>query len=119
MVPIRYVDTSSKSPAYVNINNHRVRRGLRRSTRAFTNTLSAYIRLTYDKVEFTDTMDNTDFNQKAGARRVSRTANARTVLDAAGGYTQLRAHPTRRARPTTCRYHTPAARTWQCRHSHV
>ena len=60
-----YVYTSSKSPDYVNIDNHREGADAK-IERAFTNNLTAYIAATYDKVQFTDTVENTDFDQKAG-----------------------------------------------------
>jgi hypothetical protein len=83
-----YVDTTSKSPAYVNINNHRAGADAK-IERAFSNTLSGYIAVTYDKVQFTNTVDNTDFNQAAGVAGF-RYNDARTVLDAEAGYTKLK-----------------------------
>ncbi len=82
-----YVDTSSKSPAYVNINNHRAGAAAK-IERGFTNSLNGYIEFTYDKVEFTNKVENTDFNQKAGVAGF-RYDDARTVLSAEGGYVAL------------------------------
>ena len=79
-----YVDSNSKSPDYVNINNHRLGGDLR-IERAFTNTFTTYLTGSYSKVQYTDTTDNTDFNYAQGLAGF-RFGNARTVFDVAGGY---------------------------------
>lgn len=81
-----YVDSNSKSPDYVNINNHQLGGDLR-IDRAFTNTFSTYLTGNYAKVQFSDTTVNQDFNYVQGLLGV-RFGNARTVLDLAGGYNQ-------------------------------
>ena len=58
-----YLITSSKSPLYLDIDNHRYGGDIK-VTRAFTNSLSAHLSFDYDKVVFQDTIENTDFNQK-------------------------------------------------------
>ena len=81
-----YVGSSSKSPDYVNIDNHQLGGDLR-IDRAFTNTFSAYLTGNYAKVQFSDTTVNQDFNYAQGLLGV-RFGDARTVLDLAGGYNQ-------------------------------
>jgi hypothetical protein len=82
-----YVITGSKSPLYVDIDNHRYGGDIRLS-RAFTNTTSVYITGSTEKVEFTDQVDNSNFKQDE-ARAGMTFADARTVLDVSGGYTRL------------------------------
>ena len=82
-----YVNSSSKSPLYVNIDDHRYGGDITLS-RAFTNTTSVYVTASSDKVEFTDQVANTNFRQDQ-ARAGLKFANARTVLDLSGGYTRL------------------------------
>ncbi len=81
-----YVATNSKSPDYVNIDNHQLGGDLR-IDRAFTNTFSAYLTGNYAKVQFSDTTVNQDFNLVQGLLGV-RFGDARTGLDLAGGYNQ-------------------------------
>ena len=81
-----YVATNSKSPDYVNIDNHQLGGNLR-IDRAFTNTFSAYLTGNYAKVQFSDTTVNQDFNLVQGLLGV-RFGDARTGLDLAGGYNQ-------------------------------
>jgi hypothetical protein len=87
-----YVATSSKSPLYVDIDNHRLGADLKIS-RAFTNSLSAYLSGSYDRVYFTDLTDNTDFSQYQYSVGVTYT-NQRTYFDGSIGYTQLKLYPT-------------------------
>jgi hypothetical protein len=82
-----YVNSSSKSPLYVNIDDHRYAGDITLS-RAFTNTASVYITGSSNKVEFTDQVANTNFRQDQALAGLKFT-NARTVLDLAGGYTKL------------------------------
>ena len=81
-----YVASNSKSPDYVNIDNHQLGGNLR-IDRAFTNTFSAYLTGNYAKVQFSDTTVNQDFNLVQGLLGV-RFGDARTALDLAGGYNQ-------------------------------
>ena len=82
-----YLISSSKSPLYVNIDNHRYAGDITLS-RAFTNTTGVYITASSQKVEFTDQVGNTNFRQDQ-ARAGIRFADARTVLELSGGYTKL------------------------------
>jgi hypothetical protein len=82
-----YVDSSSKSPLYININNHRYGGDLTLS-RAFSNTLSAYITGSSQKVTFADQVINTNFRQDQAMVGI-RYLNARTALDVSGGYVRL------------------------------
>jgi hypothetical protein len=82
-----YVTTSSKSPLYVNVDDHRYAGDITLS-RAFTNTTGVYITGSSEKVEFTDQVGNTNFRQDQALAGI-RFADARTVLDLSGGYTKL------------------------------
>jgi hypothetical protein len=82
-----YMNSSSKSPLYVNIDNHRYA-GAVTLSHAFSNTSSAYITGSHEKVEFTDTVDNNNFKQDQ-ALAGFKVADARTALDLSGGYTKL------------------------------
>ena len=97
-----YVDSSSKSPQYVNINNHRYRGDITLS-RAFSNILSAYITGSSDKVEFTDQVSNTNFRQDEG-RAGFKVADARTELDVSAGYLKLH---------ETAQNQSPSGSTWR------
>jgi hypothetical protein len=82
-----YLNSSSKSPLYVNIDNHRYAADVTLS-HAFSNSASGYITGSHEKVEFTDQVDNNNFRQDQGLAGF-KVANARTVLDVSGGYTKL------------------------------
>ena len=82
-----YVNTSSKSPLYLDIDNHRYGGDITLS-RAFTNTTSVYVTASSDKVEFTDQVDNTNFRQDQALAGL-KVAGARTLLELSGGYTKL------------------------------
>jgi hypothetical protein len=82
-----YMNSSSKSPLYVNIDNHRYAGDVILS-HAFSNTASAYITGSHEKVEFTDTARNNNFRQDQGLVGF-KVADARTALDLSGGYTML------------------------------
>src|ERR1700689_269430 len=81
------VDSNSKSPLYVNINDHSYGGDLIIS-RAFTNTTSAYLSGTSEKVEFADTTINTDFREDMIIAGLKFT-DARTDADLSAGYTEL------------------------------
>ncbi len=87
-----YVETNSKSPDYVNINNYRLGSDLK-IERAFSNSLSAYVSGTYSAVRFSDTVDNTDFDYETGTAGITF-GDARTVLGISGGYTVAQLKPT-------------------------
>jgi len=57
-----YMNSSSKSPLYVNIDNHRYS-GVVTFSHAISNSSSVYITGSHDKVEFTDQADNNNFRQ--------------------------------------------------------
>ena len=82
-----YLNSSSKSPLYVNVDNHRYSGDVTLS-HAFSNSSSAYITGSHDKVEFTDQADNNNFRQDQ-ALAGFKVAGARTLLDLSGGYTRL------------------------------
>ncbi len=82
-----YMNSSSKSPLYVNIDNHRYAGDVTLS-HAFSNSSSGYITGSHEKVEFTDTVDNNNFRQDQGLAGF-KVADARTALDLSGGYTKL------------------------------
>jgi hypothetical protein len=82
-----YLNSSSKSPLYVNIDNHRYA-GDAMLSYAFSNSSSAYITGSHEKVEFTDQVDNNNFRQDKAQAGV-RVADARTTLYLSGGYTRL------------------------------
>lgn len=80
-----YVYSDSKSPQYVNINSNRLG-GDGRLDHAFSNILTAYISGSYQRVRFTDTTENTDFDYRQGNVGF-KIATARTLFDASVGYT--------------------------------
>ena len=82
-----YINSSSKSPLYVNVDNHRYSGDLTLS-HAFSNSSSAYIAGSSEKVEFTDQVANNNFRQDQGLAGF-KVANARTVLNVSGGYTRV------------------------------
>lgn len=96
-----YVDSSSKSPQYVNIDNNRYG-GDAKIERAFSNTLSAYVAANYDKVRFTDTVENSNFSSKTGTVGF-KFGDPRTYLHGSIGYTKLQitdARPGTNAEPS-------------------
>jgi hypothetical protein len=86
-----YVVTGSKSPEYVDIDNHRIGGDVKFS-RAFTNTFTGYLNGSYDRVQFTNTLDNSDFNQENYALGVTF-GDSRTAIEANVGYTELQIFP--------------------------
>ena len=60
-----YLTSSSKSPLYVNLDNHRYG-GDATLSHAFSNTSSAYITGSADKVDFIDQIDNSNFTEEQG-----------------------------------------------------
>jgi hypothetical protein len=87
-----YILTNSKSPLYVDIDSQRYGADLKVS-RAFTNNLTAYIEGSYDKVEFVQQIDNTNFDQFQTSVGLGY-SNARTFIDASLGYAKLKLYPT-------------------------
>jgi len=82
-----YLSSSSKSPRYVNIDNHRYAGDLTLS-HAFSSNSSAYLTGSHEKVDFTDQVDNNDFRQDQGLVGL-KVGDARTLLDVSGGYTRV------------------------------
>jgi hypothetical protein len=99
-----YIDSSSKSPDFVNIDSQRLGADLR-IDRAFTNTTSAYLTGSYYKVEFKDKVNNTDFDYASGLAGL-RFGNARTIFDVAVGYNKAHLNGT----PTVTTYPIPRPR---------
>ena len=83
-----YINTGSKSPFYVNIDNHRYSADVR-FEHAISNASSVYLMGSRESVKFTDVIANTDFTLNQGLVGF-RIAGARTTLDLSGGYTKLR-----------------------------
>jgi hypothetical protein len=84
-----FVDSSSNSPQYVNINNRRYGGDLTMS-RAFTSSTSVYITGIVQKVEFSNTEQNTDFRTESANGGI-KFADPRTLVDLSGGYQKLHA----------------------------
>jgi hypothetical protein len=82
-----YMNSSSKSLLYLNIDNHRYAGDVTLS-HAFSNSSSAYITGSHEKVEFTDQVHNSNFRQDQALAGL-KVADARTALDLSGGYTKL------------------------------
>jgi hypothetical protein len=85
-----YLSTSSSSPQYVNIDNHRYSGNLR-IDRAFSETASLYIKGEYEKTDFKDQVDNNNYatGSASGGYKLS---NGRTELDVSGGYSRVRVY---------------------------
>ena len=81
------VNSSSNSPLYVNVDNHRYG-GVLTVKQAFSSGFNGYVTGTYDDVKFKNTTDNTDFRSAAldGGFRLE---DARTIVDVSGGYQKL------------------------------
>lgn len=82
-----YLTTSSKSPLYVDLDNHRYGADAALS-HAFSNTSSAYITGSANKVYFIDQIDNSNFTEEQGQIGY-KLGSARTSLDIGGGYSKL------------------------------
>jgi hypothetical protein len=82
-----YLASSSQSPQYVNIDNHRYGGNLR-IDRAFSEAASLYIRGEYEKVDFKDQVDNNNFAH-ASASAGYKLSDGRTLFDISGGYSRL------------------------------
>ena len=82
-----YLASSSSSPRYVNIDNHRYGGNLK-IDRAFSEAASLYIKGEYEKVDFKDQVENNNFSN--GSASVGyKLSNGRTVFDISGGYQQV------------------------------
>ena len=83
-----YLVTSSSSPRYVNLDNHRYEGNLS-IERAFSEAAKLYIKADYAKVDFKDQVENNNYalGSASGGYRLS---SGRTQLDISGGYS--RAH---------------------------
>lgn len=86
-----YVDSSSKSPLYVNISNQRYGGDLTLSYAPWTST-RVYLTGSSEEIRFTDQTENTDYRSDQGLAGLKVTG-ARTVLDLAAGYTGIHANP--------------------------
>jgi hypothetical protein len=86
-----YVATSSKSPLYVDIDSSRYGADAKAS-RAFTNTISAYVSAAWDRIKFVDTIENTDFDMKTATVGFTY-GTARTQFNGSFGYTQIELYP--------------------------
>ena len=86
-----YVATNSKSPLYVDIDSSRYGADAKVS-RAFTNTISAYVSAAFDRVKFVDTIENTDFDMKTATVGFTY-GTARTQFNGSFGYTQIELYP--------------------------
>jgi hypothetical protein len=84
-----YIDSSSENADYINVDNHRYQSDLT-IERAFSSVSSAYLTGSYQKVDFVDHIDNTDFSISEGALGY-RLGNGRTALDLSGGDTKVQA----------------------------
>ena len=82
-----WVKSSSQSPLYVNIDNHRYGGDLSIS-RAFTSTTSAFVKGSYDDVKFVDTTLNNNFTQEQVEGGFSF-SDLRTVANASAGYARV------------------------------
>jgi hypothetical protein len=85
-----YLSTSSSSPQYVNIDNHRYGGDLR-IDRAFSETASLYLKGEYEKIDFKDQVDNNNFSHTSASAGY-KLSNGRTELDISGGYSQVRVY---------------------------
>jgi hypothetical protein len=85
-----YLSTSSPSPQYVNIDNHRYGGDLR-IDRAFSEAASLYIKGGYEKIDFKDQVNNNNFS-RSDASAGYKLSDGRTELDISGGYSQVRVY---------------------------
>jgi hypothetical protein len=82
------VNTSSPAAIYTNLDNHRYG-GNVKAERAFSSNSSLYLKGNYEKVDFKDQVNNTNFST-AQALLGYHVTDGRTDLDLSGGYTQVR-----------------------------
>ncbi len=85
-----YLNSSSPSPQYLNLDNHRYGGDLR-IDRAFSETASLYLKGHYEKVDFKDQVNNNNFSIGEAVAGYKLT-DGRTVFDLSGGYSQLRVY---------------------------
>jgi hypothetical protein len=85
-----YLTSSSSSPQYINLDNHRYGGDLT-IDRAFSQTSSLYLKGHYEKVDFKDQTNNNNFSL-GDAKAGYKLTDGRTVLDISGGYSQLRVY---------------------------
>ena len=85
-----YLVTSSSSPNYVNLDNHRYEGNLS-IERAFSEAAKLYIKADYAKVDFKDQVENNNYalGSASGGYRLS---SGRTQLDISGGYSRVRVY---------------------------
>jgi hypothetical protein len=82
-----WIKSSSQSPQYINVDNHRYGGDLNIS-RAFTTTTSAFVKGTYDDVKFVDTAINNNFTQEQVEGGLSF-SDKRTLASISGGYARV------------------------------
>ncbi len=111
-----YVVTDSKSIRYVDIDSSRYG-GNAKISRAFTNTFSAYISGSFDRVKFKDDVTNTNFDSTQALVGVLYTTR-RTSLNARVGYAKLELYPdpSKAAEITNTK---PGGSTWSLDMSHL
>jgi hypothetical protein len=82
-----YLLTSSSSPQYVNLDNHRYEGNLN-IERAFSEAARLYIKADYAKIDFKDQVANNNYavGSASGGYRLS---SGRTELDISGGYSRV------------------------------
>ena len=82
-----YVNTSSPSPQFTNLDNHRYGGDLK-IDRAFSEAASLYLKGHYEKTEFKDQVDNHNYSLADGLLGY-KLVDGRTVFDLSGGYSHL------------------------------
>jgi hypothetical protein len=85
-----YLVTSSSSPQYVNLDNHRYE-GKLNIERAFSEATKLYIKADYAKIDFKDQAENNNYaiGSASGGYHLS---SGRTELDISGGYSRVRVY---------------------------
>jgi hypothetical protein len=85
-----YLNSSSVSSQYTNLDNHRYGGNLT-VNRAYSELASLYLKGKYEKVEFKDQVNNNNFSIGT-AEGGYKLLDGRTVFDISGGYSQLRVY---------------------------
>jgi hypothetical protein len=85
-----YLLTSSSSPQYVNLDNHRYEGNLS-IERAFSEAARLYIKADYAKIDFKDQVENNNYalGSASGGYHLS---SGRTEFDISGGYSRVRVY---------------------------
>jgi len=82
--------TSSSSPQYVNLDNHRYE-GKLNIERAFSEAAKLYVKADYAKIDFKDQVENNNY-ALGSAWAGYRLSSGRTELDISGGYSRVRVY---------------------------